>query len=83
VPPPSVPTPAPAPVVNTSPVVDPPQALPPQPGESEPRQGDLEYGQPQGCGASATGGVPVVAAAALLALALLMRRQRRRVPLPG
>jgi uncharacterized protein (TIGR03382 family) len=78
---PSVPTPEPAPVVNTSPVVDPPLALTPLPGEAEQQPGDLKYGQPQGCGASATGGVPLVAAAALMAMALLMRR--RRAPLPG
>jgi uncharacterized protein (TIGR03382 family) len=66
--------PAPTPAVNTPPVADSPVARTTMPGDPD-GQGDLEYG-PQGCGASATGGVPVVAAAVLLAMALLTRRRQ-------
>ncbi|WP_224364960.1 polysaccharide lyase [Hyalangium versicolor] len=60
--------------IGTTPVVTPPLSntttLPDGTGQ-EP--GD--FGQPQGCGASASGGMPVIAAGVLVALALLMRRR--------
>lgn len=77
-PPVSLPTP---PVQQTPPStsVNPP-ATPQQPGTSvslpgDPNapSGDLQAGQ--GCGASASGGMPVMAAAMALALVLLMRRK--------
>jgi uncharacterized protein (TIGR03382 family) len=75
-----VPVPAPAtappPTGTTSPPapIESPQTRTPTPGGTQP--GDIEYGQaPQGCGASTSGGMPVVAAAALLVMALFTRRR--------
>ncbi len=45
------------------------------PEDPEGPPGDMELGQTQGCGASASGGMPLVAAVALLGMALLMRRR--------
>jgi uncharacterized protein (TIGR03382 family) len=63
-----------------TPGVTPPATSPQQPSTSPGLPGD-PYGQPgdlevaQGCGASATGGMPAVAAAVALALVLLTRRR--------
>ncbi|WP_245768944.1 polysaccharide lyase [Stigmatella aurantiaca] len=46
--------------------------LPGDPGDD---REDLEFGAPQGCGASATGGLPAMAAVGLIAAALLLRRR--------
>jgi uncharacterized protein (TIGR03382 family) len=56
---------------------DGPPSNPAQPSNPEGPAGDLEElaGQPQGCGASASGGMPLVAAVALLGLAVLSRRR--------
>lgn len=74
-PPPSAPPMALVPAAPPSSVspTDPLQSQPPLPGGTQP--GDVEYGQLQGCGASASGGMPLVAAATLLAMALLLRRR--------
>ncbi|WP_224243036.1 polysaccharide lyase [Hyalangium gracile] len=61
--------------VNTNPVLDVPQSHTTLPDNADDRPGDVGYGQPQGCGASASGGLPMMAAAVLAALALLARRR--------
>ena len=69
---------APAPTPNVTPPFSPPQ--PPAstlPGDPTGQPGELQAGQ--GCGASATGGMPVMAAAMALALVLLTRRKHARV----
>ncbi|ADO74812.1 heparin lyase I family protein [Stigmatella aurantiaca] len=60
--------------VDTPSLPSPPSytTLPGDPGDD--RQ-DLEFGAPQGCGASASGGMPAMAAVGLLGAALLMRRR--------
>lgn len=76
---PSVETPAPStPAVNATPVVNPPLTNSTLPdtlgGDGQP--GDLQYGQQQGCGASASGGAPFLTAAALFAVTVLTRRRQ-------
>jgi uncharacterized protein (TIGR03382 family) len=69
-----VPLPAPAPTSGTPPpatTVSPPGTT--LPGGTQPQPGDADLAQ--GCGASSTGGLPVMAAATLLAVALLTRRR--------
>jgi uncharacterized protein (TIGR03382 family) len=66
--------PAPQAEANTaSPVA--PQPASTLPNDPEGPPGDGELNQPQGCGASASGGMPLVAAVALLGMALLTRRR--------
>lgn len=75
----SLPTPpisqAPAPTTGVTPPASSqqPGTAPTLPGDPNGQPGDLQAGQ--GCGASASGGMPVVAAAAALALVLLTRRR--------
>ncbi len=75
--PPVAQQPAPAPLPTGYPPSPAPTEAPPvrtpTPGGSQP--GNIEYGEAQGCGSSATGGLPLVAATALLAMALLTRRR--------
>jgi uncharacterized protein (TIGR03382 family) len=73
---PSVEVPSTTPGVNATPVVNPPLTHTTLPDPSGGSPGDLEYGQQQGCGASASGGVPFLAAGALLAVTLLTRRRQ-------
>lgn len=63
------------PVTITNPVVEPPLSTNTLPDSTGGQPGDVQLGQPQGCGASASGGAPVVAAGLLLAAALLARRR--------
>jgi uncharacterized protein (TIGR03382 family) len=75
--PPTAQQPAPVPQPTGYPPSPAPTEAPPvrtpTPGGSQP--GNIEYGEAQGCGSSATGGLPLVAATALLAMALLTRRR--------
>jgi hypothetical protein len=73
---PTVNEPAPVipPVVNTAPAVESSPNYTTLPGDE--REGELEYGGPQGCGASASGGLPLVAAMGLLGVTLLTRRRQ-------
>ncbi|WP_407736329.1 heparin lyase I family protein [Hyalangium sp.] len=74
---PSAGTPAPTtPAVNATPVVNPPLANSTLPDPRGGTPGDTQYGQPQGCGASSSGGVPFLAAAGLLAVTVLTRRRQ-------
>jgi uncharacterized protein (TIGR03382 family) len=68
---------APTPVAVAAPpsIEDPPLSHTTVPDSPEQRPGDLEYGQPQGCGASASGGAPLLIAAALLGGVMLTRRR--------
>jgi uncharacterized protein (TIGR03382 family) len=72
---PSTATPT-TPVVNATPSVTPPTTNSTLPGTSDGPPGDMQYGQPQGCGSSATGGVPFLAAAGLFAVTVLTRRRQ-------
>ena len=80
--PPLAQVPAPLPPTSQAPVPTPgatPPVASPSPGSTLPgdpngQPGDISA--PQGCGASATGGMPVMAAAVALALALLTRRKQ-------
>jgi uncharacterized protein (TIGR03382 family) len=69
-----LPSPLPGPVAGTPSVPAAPgyTTLPGDPGDD---RADLEFGTPQGCGASASGGMPAMAAVGLLAAALLLRRR--------
>jgi uncharacterized protein (TIGR03382 family) len=70
--PPTQQTPAPTPSVNP-PAPSQQPSTSSLPGDPNGSAGDLQAGQ--GCGASATGGMPVMAAAVALALGVLMRRK--------
>jgi uncharacterized protein (TIGR03382 family) len=70
---PTPPSPAPPPGVTPPPTTESPQPRTTLPGGSEQPPSDVSYGQ--GCGASSSGGMPVVAAAALLVMALFTRRR--------
>jgi uncharacterized protein (TIGR03382 family) len=73
--------PAPPVLVNAPSPVEPPPARTTLPGEPNEQPGDFELGgQPQGCGASSTGGLPLEAAMALLGVALLTRRRHALAP---
>lgn len=74
----SLPTPPVQPTPSPTPSVNPPStgqqtSTASLPGDPNGSPGDLQAGQ--GCGASATGGMPVMAAALALAMGLLMRRK--------
>lgn len=67
---------APEPAVGTPPAIEPAPGNSTLPGDPDDDRMDLEFGErPQGCGASATGGMPLMAALGLIAVALLLRRR--------
>jgi uncharacterized protein (TIGR03382 family) len=73
---PTVPTPAPLTEATApSSSVEPKPAYSTLPEDPDGPPGDVELGKPQGCGASASGGMPLVAAVVLLGMALLTRRR--------
>jgi uncharacterized protein (TIGR03382 family) len=55
--------------------VEPQPAYSALPEDSDGPPDDVELDQAQGCGASASGGMPLVAAVGLLGMALLTRRR--------
>jgi uncharacterized protein (TIGR03382 family) len=76
-PPPTAAEPTP-PVLVNAPTPSPIEPAPTRttlPGDPNELPEDLELGGQQGCGASASGGMPLVAAMGLLGVALLMRRR--------